>query len=418
MAMNVGKSKEPGDPRCRILVAGVGGGAGNVLDHVLAGWVDPPTVAVVNTDARALADSGISLQVMMGRTIAKGMGAGGDAELGRLAANEDLDALRSLVADYDLLILVACLGGGTGTGAAPVLARLAREEGLLTLAYVTTPFAFEGARRQEQAQEGVVALRQHADAVISLPNQRLHSMLPPGTPLVEAFAFVDRMMGAGIQGLWTLLARDNMLNLDFSDLQTLVENSGNECCFGYGEGNGTGKVEQALDELLEGSMLEKGRVIANSGAMILSVTGGPDLALSELERIHHRFQEAARPGVPHFDGGGGAGRVDRTVGADRVGGGALDAGGPSGHGGGIRRPFAVWPSPGGRGAQGQAAGRAQGGAAIGIAAERGPGPLQGCGPHHLRRGRSGHSHLSAPGHPPAHLSGKGLILSGETARVA
>jgi cell division protein FtsZ len=297
MAMNVGKSKEPGDPRCRILVAGVGGGAGNVLDHVLAGWVDPPTVAVVNTDARALADSGISLQVMMGRTIAKGMGAGGDAELGRLAANEDLDALRSLVADYDLLILVACLGGGTGTGAAPVLARLAREEGLLTLAYVTTPFAFEGARRQEQAQEGVVALRQHADAVISLPNQRLHSMLPPGTPLVEAFAFVDRMMGAGIQGLWTLLARDNMLNLDFSDLQTLVENSGNECCFGYGEGNGTGKVEQALDELLEGSMLEKGRVIANSGAMILSVTGGPDLALSELERIHHRFQEAARPGA-------------------------------------------------------------------------------------------------------------------------
>lgn len=298
MATNADNSKDGGrDPRCRVLVVGIGGGAGNVLGHALADWPDPPTVAAVNTDARALAESGIELKVMIGRTVAKGMGAGGDAELGRLAANEDLDALRALVADYDLLILMASLGGGTATGAAPVLARIAREEGLLTLAYVTTPFAFEGARRQEQAQEGLAALKPFADAVVCLPNQRLHAMLSPGTPLGEAFAFVDRMMSAGIRGLWTLLARDNMLNLDFSDLQSLVENSGNECCFGYGEGSGPDKAEQALQGLLEGPMLEKGRVVANSGAMILSVTGGPDLSLSELETIHRRFQEAARPGA-------------------------------------------------------------------------------------------------------------------------
>lgn len=284
-------------PRCRVRVVGVGGGAGNVLSHALIDWPDPPPVAMVNTDARALADAAIDLKVMIGRTVTKGMGAGGDAELGRLAASEDLDALRALVADCDLLILLASLGGGTATGAAPVLARLAREEGLLTLAYVTLPFIFEGLRRQEQAQEGLAALKQTADAVICLPNQRLHAMLPPGTPLGEAFAFVDRMMTAGIRGLWTLLARDNMLNLDFSDLQSLVENSGNECCFGYGEGQGTDKAAQALQGLLEGPMLERGRVIANSGAMILSVTGGPDLSLSELELIHRRFQEAARPGA-------------------------------------------------------------------------------------------------------------------------
>jgi cell division protein FtsZ len=254
-------------------------------------------MAAINTDDRALADSAIPLKLMIGRTIAKGMGAGGDAELGRLAASEDKDALRAMVTDYDLLILVASLGGGTGTGTAPVLAQIAREEGLLTLAYVTTPFAFEGTRRQEQAQEGMALLRQQADAVIGLPNERLHAMLPEGTPLSEAFAFVDRMMGAGIRGLWTLLARNNMLNLDFSDLQTLVENSGNECCFGYGAGAGTDRVEQALGELLEGAMLEKGRVIANSGAMLLCVAGGPDLALSELEKIHRRFQDAARPGA-------------------------------------------------------------------------------------------------------------------------
>ena len=283
--------------RCRVLVAGVGGGGGNVLGHALAGWNEPPTVAAINTDARALEATAIGLKVAIGRTVAKGMGTGGDAELGRLAANEDLDALRALVSGHDLLLLVAGLGGGTATGAAPVLARIAREEGLLVLAYVTLPFAFEGARRQEQAQEGLADLKQSADAVVCLPNQRLHALLPPDTSLPDAFAFVDRMMSAGIRGLWTLLARDNMLNLDFSDLQSLVENSGNECCFGYGEGQGTGKAEQALRGLLEGPMLEKGRVIANSGAMILNVAGGPDLALAELETIHRRFQEAARPGA-------------------------------------------------------------------------------------------------------------------------
>ena len=283
--------------RCRVLVAGIGGGGGNVLGHALAGWDDPPTVAAINTDARALDATAIGLKVAIGRTVAKGMGTGGDAELGRLAANEDLDALRALVSGHDLLLLVAGLGGGTATGAAPVLARIAREEGLLVLAYVTLPFAFEGARRPEQAQEGLADLKQSADAVVCLPNQRLHALLPPDTSLPDAFAFVDRMMSAGIRGLWTLLARDNMLNLDFSDLQTLVENSGNECCFGYGEGQGAGKAEQALRGLLEGPMLEKGRVIANSGAMILSVAGGPDLSLAELETIHRRFQEAARPGA-------------------------------------------------------------------------------------------------------------------------
>ena len=290
-------SDEGGDLRCRVLVAAVGGGGGSVLGHALADWPEPPPVAAVNTDARALAGTGIALKVMIGRTVAKGMGTGGDAELGRLAANEDLDALRALVTDYDLLVLVASLGGGTATGVAPVLARIAREEGLLTLAYVTTPFEFEGVRRQEQAQEGLTALKQYADAVVVLPNQRLHALLSPGTPLAEAFSIVNRMMSAGIRGLWTLLARDNMLNLDFSDLQSLVENSGNECCFGYGEGQGADKATQALQKLLAGPMLEKGRVVANSGAMILSVIGGPDLSLSELEMIHRRFQEAARPGA-------------------------------------------------------------------------------------------------------------------------
>jgi len=281
----------------RMLVVGVGGGGIGILNNALADWPDPPPVAAVNTDARSLEESPIPLRVALGRNVAKGLGSGGDAEIGRLAANEDLDALRALVANQDLLIMVAGLGGGTGTGVAPVLARIAREEGLMVLAYVTTPFTFEGTRRQEQAQEGLAALKQSADAVICMPNERLHALLPAGTPLREAFAFVDRMMTAGIRGLWTLLTRNNSLNLDFSDLQSLVENSGNECSFGYGEGSGPDKAEQALRSLLQGPMLEKGRILVNSGAMILSVIGGPDLSLSELEMIHRRFEEAARPGA-------------------------------------------------------------------------------------------------------------------------
>jgi len=284
-------------PRCRILVVGVGGGACNVVSRALAGWTDAPLVAGINTDAPALAQSDVALKLAIGKNVTKGMGTGGDVEVGRLAASEDLDALRNLVAGHDLLLLVAGLGGGTATGAAPVLARVAREEGLLVLAYVTLPFAFEGARRQEQAQEGLATLKRNADAVVCLPNQRLHSLLPPDTSLPDAFAFVDRMMVAGIRGLWTLLAQNNMLNLDFSDVQTLVENSGNECCFGYGEGAGAGKTEQALQNLLAGPMLDKGRVLANSGAMILGVIGGPDLSLAELSTIHERFTAASRPGA-------------------------------------------------------------------------------------------------------------------------
>ena len=184
----------------RMLVVGVGGGGIGILNNALADWPDPPPVAAVNTDARSLEESPIPLRVALGRNVAKGLGSGGDAEIGRLAANEDLDALRALVANQDLLIMVAGLGGGTGTGVAPVLARIAREEGLMVLAYVTTPFTFEGTRRQEQAQEGLAALKQSADAVICMPNERLHALLPAGTPLREAFAFVDRMMTAGIRG--------------------------------------------------------------------------------------------------------------------------------------------------------------------------------------------------------------------------
>ena len=308
---------DEGVSRCRILVAAVGGGGCNVVGRILHGWEDPPTIAAVNTDAQALAACPIDLKVQLGRVVAKGMGTGGNPELGHLAANEDIDALRSLVSGYDLLILVTCLGGGTGTSAAPVLVKLAREEGLLSLVFATLPFDFEGERRQQSAEEGLAALKDGADAVITLPNQRLHSMMEPGTTLVDAFAFVNRMLAAGIRSLWSLLAKNNMLNLDFSDLQTLVEHSRNVCVFGYGEGEGEQKAEQALAELLEGPMLDKGRVIANSGAMILKVTGGRDLSLLELNLIHSRFRDAARPGAQIFTGAAvlddWAGRIALTV---------------------------------------------------------------------------------------------------------
>lgn len=283
--------------RCRIVVAGVGGGACGVLGRALRDWPDPPVVAAINTDATSLAECGVELSILVGKTVAKGMGAGGDVEIGRLAANEDIDAFRSLVAGHDLLLMLVGLGGGAGTGIAPVLARVAREEGVLVMAYVTLPFDFEGTRRQEQAQEGLESLKAACDTVVCLPNQRLSVMLPKETPVMEAFAFTDRMMLSGLRGLWTLLAQNNSFNLDFSDLQTLVENSGNVCCFGYGEGTGPEKAEQALEALLNGPMLESGRVLANSRAMILSVMGGSDLSLSEIDQVQQRVRGVARNGA-------------------------------------------------------------------------------------------------------------------------
>ena len=299
--MNV---EELGKPRQkkRLLVIGVGGGGSNAVCRMTAEWGDGPEVAVVNTDEQALAASTVPVRVQIGRNLTLGMGAGGDASVGRLAAEDDTDLLRELVSHTDVVFVVAGLGGGVGTGAAPVIASLAREEGALTLAFATLPFAFEGERRKQQAEEGILALRAAADVVVCLPNERLMQQAENRVSLTDAFSKADAMVGTGIRSLWKLLTQTGIINLDFADLRQLVENSGGSCSFGYGEGEGSNKAVGAIADILRSPLLEQGKLLADAGGILVNIVGGPDLTLLDVQMVMSKLTTVTRSDARIFMG--------------------------------------------------------------------------------------------------------------------
>jgi len=277
-----------------MLLLAVGGGASAVLPRILADWPSPPDAAAIDTDRLAL-DSAPGLRTCpIGADITREHSAAGDPAIGRRAAQADADRIRDLFAGHSVLVLLACLGGGTASGAAPYVAKLAREAGLLVLAFATTPFDFEGPRRTDCAQAAIADLRNSADILVRLPNQSLHAILPPDTPLADAFSYVNRMLTAAIRGLWTLLARENLLNIDIADIQALVENSANECRFAYAEASGPARAETAIRALLEGPMLDRGRQLANAGSVLVAVSADAALTLAELNAIHNAVRSHAR----------------------------------------------------------------------------------------------------------------------------
>ena len=278
-----------------LLLLAVGGGAAAVLPRILADWPSPPDAAVIDTDEISAQACPIAHTYVIGHNTTRSHSAAGDPSIGLMAAKSDTDRIRALLAGHDVVVILACLGGGTASGAAPYVAKLARDAGLLVIAFVTTPFDFEGQRRADCATDAIAHLRTAADTVIRLPNQSLHALLPPDTPLVDAFAFVNRMLTAAIRGLWTLLARENILNIDISDLQYLVENSANECRFAYAEARGPGRADTAIRILLDGPMLDHGRQLANAGAILLSIVGDSTLTLAELSAIQRAVRDHARP---------------------------------------------------------------------------------------------------------------------------
>jgi len=286
----------------RILVVGVGTGGCHSAAHIAAEWTEGPLVAAVDTDEQALEATALPERILLGRNVTRGFGAGGDLQTGRLAAEEDSARLRALIGAADLVFVVTALGGGTGSGAAPLVARLAREQGSLVIACAALPFEFEGDQRREAAVEALRALRTHADAVISLPNQRLLELVPDQTSLAAAFAASDRMLAMAVLGLWKLFAHSGLINLNFSDLKNLMERSGGVCCFGFGEGRGAGRMEQAVEALLRSPLLDHGNVIAQADAFLLNILGGPELALMEVQQVMTRLHAIARPDARLFMG--------------------------------------------------------------------------------------------------------------------
>lgn len=265
----------------RICIIGLGGAGCRMVGQLAASAREGPVLAAVSTDRRALSESAASSKIQIGVALTKGLGTGGDVAVGRLAAEEDESLIRGLVADMDLVFLVMGLGGGTATGAAPAILHAARDEGAMTLCFATLPFAFEGRPRQAAAEEAIPELRELADALIVMPNDRLAEKAHKNR-VAQAFTKVDQVVGIGLRGIWKLLTHPGYINLDFASLRSVMAASDGRCTFAYGEGKGKNRVADVLKELLESPLLEGGALLASAGSVVVSIMGGPDLTLKEV----------------------------------------------------------------------------------------------------------------------------------------
>ena len=274
------------DPReLTLKVFGVGGAGCNAVEQIAQnGFVGVEFVAV-NTDVQALLDLSVGRVVPLGATLTRGLGAGGDPEVGRAAAEEDAEQLCRLCADAKVVVIVTGLGGGTGTGASPVLARAAKEAGALVLAIATLPFECEGARRRSQAQAGLEELKETADAVLCLPNQRVIKLIDEKTSLVETFKITNDLLAQGLRGIWRLLARTGIINVDFADLCAVVRGQHAESSFACAEAQGEHRAREVVDMLLASPWLEGGTLLREAESVLVSIVAGSDLTMAEVNLV-------------------------------------------------------------------------------------------------------------------------------------
>jgi cell division protein FtsZ len=286
MTATIDKKNEPAlKKKISIKVWGVGGAGCNAASALDTSALDGVHILAVNTDSQALEAAAAADKLVLGATRTRGMGAGGDPELGRAAAEDDLERMASFCAGADIVFILAGLGGGTGTGAAPVLARMARESGALVLAIVTMPFEFEGQRRQQQAQSGLQLLKTAADAVICLPNQKLFKLLDEKTSVVDAFKISNALLAGGLYGIWRLLTRTGLINVDFADLCSVTRGRHAASSFATAEASGERRAEQVVEKLMAHPLLDGGQVLIESDAVLVSLVGGPDLTLVEIDKM-------------------------------------------------------------------------------------------------------------------------------------
>lgn len=272
----------------RIRVIGVGGGGNNAVDRMIDANIKSAEFVAMNTDSQALARSRAELKIQLGVETTKGLGAGADPALGEAAAQENIDQIREVLQDNDLIFITAGMGGGTGTGAAPIVASLARELGILTVAVVTKPFNFEGKKRMENAEAGIEALRQYVDTLVIIPNEKLLSVVPRGTPIVKAFQVADDVLRQGIQGISDLIVNPALINLDFNDVRTVMSDKG-LAHMGIGYGEGENRTLEAVRGAVQSPLLETD--IEGATGVIINVTGGLDLSLSEVAEASKLVQD-------------------------------------------------------------------------------------------------------------------------------
>src|SRR6187401_2759704 len=275
----------------RIKVVGVGGGGGNAVNRMVDVGLNGVEFIVANTDLQALDHNRAGVKVQIGHKLTKGLGAGADPNIGRQAALEDTDNIIQTLSGADMIFVTTGLGGGTGTGAAPVIASLASELGALTIAVVTKPFRFEGKKRLMQAEAGLEALRECVDTVITIPNERLLSIIDRKTPMTEAFTLADDVLRQAIQGISDLILVPGIINLDFADVKTIMSGMG-VAMMGTGVSEGDGRAMEAAQKAISSPLLEDSSVDGARG-VIINVTGGPDMSLMEVNEASSVIQEAA-----------------------------------------------------------------------------------------------------------------------------
>ena len=277
-----------------IKVIGVGGGGGNAINRMIDEGVSGVEFIAANTDVQALSSTKAETVIQLGPKLTRGLGAGGRPEVGRKAAEESEEALTEAISGADMVFITAGMGGGSGTGAAPVIARIAKDLGALTVGVVTRPFGFEGSKRGQYAVEGINELREHVDTLLIISNNNLLEIVDKKTPLLEALSEADNVLRQGVQGITDLITNPGLINLDFADVKTVMANKGN-ALMGIGIGSGEERVVEAARKAIYSPLLET--TIDGAEDVIVNVTGGLDLTLIEAEEASEIVNQAAGQGV-------------------------------------------------------------------------------------------------------------------------
>src|SRR6266705_5699816 len=274
-----------------VKVVSVGGAGLNALDRIVLDGLEKASVVAINTDVQSLTSSVAAHKVQLGRTMTRGLGTGGDPELGYDAAVESVDEIREALADARMIFVCAGLGGGTGSGAAPYVAQLAREAGALVIGFVTLPFTFEGKRRNAQARDALARLSEVCHSVICFENDRMGDLVSPQAGIHQAFAMADTTISQSVRSVVDLIQRPGLIRIGFDDLLAALRAHNGRCLFGYGEADSGNRAHDALTQALKNPLMDRGRMLADATNVLVQVAGGPGMTLSEVEVL---MQELGR----------------------------------------------------------------------------------------------------------------------------
>ena len=288
-------------PVANIKVIGIGGGGNNAVNRMISANITSAHYVAINTDKQDLLMSNADQRLQIGEKITRGLGAGAEPEIGQKAAEESKGNISEILKDTDLVFITAGMGGGTGTGAAPVVAQLAKEMGILTIAVVTKPFSFEGRKRMENSEKGLENLKKYVDTLVVIPNDKLFQLVPKGTPIVEAFRYADDVLRQGIQGISDLIVTPGLINLDFADVRSVMKNKG-LAHMGIGHYKGENKTIEAVRQAVSSPLIET--TIEGATGVLLNVKGGLDLPLNEVYEAADLVKQVVDPNCNIIFGSG------------------------------------------------------------------------------------------------------------------